>query len=397
MGALEGLRVIETGSLVAGPFCGQLLADHGAEVIKIEPPARRHGPPGGDPMRRWGQGKPLWFSVLARNKKTVTLELSHPRGRELLCRLLRRSDVLIENFRPGTFERWGLGWERLRAENPALVFVRISGFGQTGPYAGRPSSGAIGEAMGGLRALMGWPDRPPVGAGVALGDALVGLFAGLGTLMALHHRQRTGEGQVVDAAVFEAVLALLGSAVPEYTEAGIVRQRGGAAWPGVAPANLYPCADGEVLIEAEQDAEFARLAQAMGAPELARDPRFESHAARAAHRSELDLRIAAWTRPRPMAEVLARLEAADVPAGRLYRVPDMLADPHFAARDALVAVAHPEFPNLWMQAPVPKLSETPGDVRWAGPPLGAFNAEVFRGLLGLSGTELAELERDGVI
>ncbi|MFN7174350.1 MAG: CaiB/BaiF CoA transferase family protein, partial [Thermaurantiacus tibetensis] len=339
MGALEGLRVLEAGTLIAGPFCGQLLADHGAEVIKIEPPPARR--PGGDPMRQWGQGKPVWFPVIARNKKTITLDLSDPRGQALVRRLVRRADIMVENFRPGTLEGWNLGWEALRAENPGLILVRVSGYGQTGPYARRAGFGAIGEAMGGLRALVGEPDRPPARVGISIGDSLAATFACLGALMALHHRHRTGEGQVVDSAIYEAVLAVMESTVPEYTEAGVVRERSGSILPGNAPSNVYPCRDGEILIGANQDGVFRRLCEAMGAPELARDPRYATHAARGANQAELDARIAAWTGGLAVAEALARLEAAGVPAGRLYRVPDMLEDPHFAAREALVAVPHP--------------------------------------------------------
>lgn len=397
MGALDGLRLIETGTLIAGPFCGQLMADHGAEVIKIEPPAGRGGKSGGDPMRQWGQGAPVWFPVIGRNKKTITLDLSRPRGRELLLRLVRRSDFLLENFRPGTYEKWGLGWDVLRAENPGLIFIRVSGFGQTGPYASRAGFGAIGEAMGGLRALTGEPDRPPARVGLSIGDSLAATFACLGALMALHHRHRTGEGQVVDSAIYEAVLAMLESTVPEYTEAGVVRERSGAILPGIAPSNVYPCRDGEVLIGANQDEIFRRLAEAMGEPGLATDPRFSSHAGRGAHQEVLDRRIAEWTAARTMEEVLRAMEEAAVPAGRIYRVPDMLNDPHFAARQALVGVPHPEFANLMMQAVAPRLSETPGEVRWAGAPLGAFNDEVYRGILRLGEDEIGDLVRDGII
>ncbi|WP_448579844.1 CaiB/BaiF CoA transferase family protein [Thermaurantiacus sp.] len=397
MGALDGLRLIETGTLIAGPFCGQLMADHGAEVIKIEPPAGRGGKPGGDPMRQWGQGAPVWFPVIGRNKKTITLDLSRPRGRELLLRLVRRSDFLLENFRPGTYEGWGLGWDVLREANPGLIFIRVSGFGQSGPYAHRAGFGAIGEAMGGLRALTGDPDRPPARVGLSIGDSLAATFACLGALMALHHRHLTGEGQVVDSAIYEAVLAMLESTVPEYTEAGVIRERSGAILPGIAPSNVYPCQDGEVLIGANQDAIFARLAKAMGQPQLASDPRFQSHAARGANQAELDALIARWTREQPLEQVLRTMEEASVPAGRIYRVPDMLNDPHYAARAALVSVPHPDFPNLMMQAVAPRLSETPGEVRWAGPPLGAFNDEIYRGMMGLSGDEISDLRREGII
>jgi crotonobetainyl-CoA:carnitine CoA-transferase CaiB-like acyl-CoA transferase len=396
VGALDGLRLIETGTLIAGPFCGQLMADHGAEVIKIEPPPEPGTPPG-DPIRRWGQGAPVWYPVIGRNKKTITLNLRDPRGAGLLKRLVRRSDFLLENFRPGTFEKWDLGWEALRAENPGLIFIRVSGYGQTGPYAGRAGFGAIGEAMGGLRALTGEPDRPPVRVGLSIGDSLAATFACLGALMALHHRHRTGEGQVVDSAIYESVLAMLESTVPEYTVAGVTRARTGSILPGIAPSNIYPSADGAVLIGANQDAIFARLADAMGEPGLVADPRYATHEARGANQAALDAHIARWTAARTMEDALARLEAKGVPAGRIYRVPDMLEDPHFAAREALVAVAHPDYPGLLMQAVFPKLSATPGAVRWPGPAVGAWNEAIYGGLLGLSTAEMAELAQSGVI
>jgi crotonobetainyl-CoA:carnitine CoA-transferase CaiB-like acyl-CoA transferase len=396
MGALSGLRLIETGTLIAGPFCGQLMADHGAEVIKIEPPAGPDGE-GGDPMRRWGQGAPVWFPVIGRNKKTITLNLRDPRGAEILKRLVRRSDFLLENFRPGTFEKWGLAWETLKAVNPGLIFIRVSGFGQTGPYARRAGFGAIGEAMGGLRALTGEADRPPARVGISIGDSLAASFACMGALMALNHRHRTGEGQVVDSAIYESVLAMLESTVAEYTVAGIQRARSGAILPGIAPSNVYPCADGEVLIGANQDAIFARLAQAMGQPGLAADPRYASHEARGENQAALDALIADWTRPQGVAEVLLKMEAAAVPAGRIYGVADMLADPHFAARASLQPVPHAAFPGMMMQAVAPRLSATPGEIRWAGPPLGAFNDEIYRGLLGFSAAKVATLKQEGVI
>lgn len=390
-GALAGLRVIEMGQLIAGPFCGQLMADHGAEVIKIEAP----GQP--DPMRGWGQGKPVWFPVIGRNKKTITLNLREPQGQELLLRLVRRSDFLVENFRPGTLERWNLGWEQLSAENRGLIMVRVSGYGQTGPYANRAGYGAIGEAMGGMRALNGDPDRPPPRAGISIGDSLAASFACMGALMALHHRHRTGEGQVVDSALYEAVLAMMESTVPEYTEAGVVRQRSGSILPGLAPSNVYPTQDGEILIGANQDSVFARLADTMGEPGMARDPRYAGHAARGARQAELDAFISGWTQTHTTDELLSLLEEKGVPAGRIYTAPDMLADPHFAAREALVKVAHPQFSNLVMQNVVPRLSETPGKVEWAGAPPGHHNVEIYQDLLGMDADEMQELQRLGVI
>jgi crotonobetainyl-CoA:carnitine CoA-transferase CaiB-like acyl-CoA transferase len=401
-GALDGLRLIELGQLIAGPFCGQLMADHGAEVIKIEPPAKPGAPLSaggseGDPMRQWGRGKPLWFPVVARNKKTITLNLRDPRGQDLLKRLVKKSDFLLENFRPGTLEKWGLGYETLSADNPGLIMIRVSGYGQTGPYAPRAGYGSIGEAMGGIRNLAGDPSTPPSRVGLSIGDSLAATFACLGAIMALHHRHRTGEGQVVDSAIYEAVLAMMESTVPEYTEGGFVRERTGSILPGVAPSNVYPCADGDILIGANQNSVFARLAEAMGRPELAKDARYATHNARGENQQELDELIADWTRPQKAADVLAGMEANGVPAGKIYKAPDMLEDPQFAAREALVKVAHPEFRNLVMQNVFPKLSVTPGKVNWPGQPMGAQNDEIYQELLGLSDDDLAGLRSEGVI
>ena len=396
-GALDGLRLIELGQLIAGPFCGQLMADHGADVIKIEPPAKPGEAANGDPMRQWGRAKPLWFPVVARNKKTITLNLRVPEGQAILKRLVAKSDFLLENFRPGTMEKWGLGWEALSAENPGLIMIRVSGFGQTGPYAPRAGYGSIGEAMGGIRNLAGDPSTPPSRVGRSIGDSLAATFACLGAMMALHHRHRTGEGQVVDSAIYEAVLAMMESTVPEYTEAGFIRERTGSILPGVAPSNAYECRDGTIIIGANQNSVWARMAEAMGRPELATDPRYATHMARGERQEELDALISDWTRERTTAEVLALMEAHGVPAGKIYKAPDMLEDPHFQAREALIRVPHPEFANLVMQNVFPKLSATPGEVRWPGQPMGAFNEEIYGGLLGLSSAEQARLAEAGVI
>jgi crotonobetainyl-CoA:carnitine CoA-transferase CaiB-like acyl-CoA transferase len=396
-GALDGLRLIELGQLIAGPFCGQLMADHGAEVIKIEPPHRPGDVAEGDPMRQWGRGKPLWFPVVGRNKKTITLNLRDSRGQELLRKLVKKSDFLLENFRPGTLEKWGLGYDTLSADNPGLIMIRVSGYGQTGPYAPRAGYGSIGEAMGGIRNLAGDPSTPPSRVGLSIGDSLAATFACLGAIMALHHRHRTGQGQVVDSAIYEAVLAMMESTVPEYTEAGFVRERTGSILPGVAPSNAYPCSDGDILIGANQNSVFARLAEAMGRPELAKDPRYATHLARGENQDELDTLISDWTRPQPSADVLDLMETHGVPAGKIYKAPDMLADPHFAAREALVKVAHPDFANLVMQNVFPKLSATPGKVNWPGQPMGAHNHEIYNELLGLSDDDIRGLAQEGVI
>jgi formyl-CoA transferase len=393
---LDDVRVIEMGQLLAGPFCGQLLGDFGAEVIKLEDPDR------GDPMRQWGREKPhgksLWWPVVARNKKSVTCNLRTPQGQDLVRKLVATSDVLLENFRPGTLERWGLSPEQLWEINPRLVITLVTGFGQSGPYAPRAGYGSIGEAMGGIRHVTGEPDRPPSRAGVSLGDSLAATYAALGTLVALHQRERSGRGQVVDSAIYEAVLAMMESLVPEWQVAGYQRERTGPVLPNVSPSNVYPTADGEtVLIAANQDTVFRRLAAAMGRPELADDERYATHGARGSSMEELDDLIGAWTAGQPADALLALLEKHGVPAGRIYRAKDMLADPHFAARESIVRVPHPQFGELAMQNVFPRLSETPGRVRHAGPELGEHNDDVYRGLLKLSDEELEGLRADGVV
>ena len=391
-GPLADIRVLELGQLIAGPFCGQLLGDMGAEIIKLEPPGV------GDAMRDWGRGLPVWWSVIARNKKSATLNLREPRGQQLLRDLVGHADILIENFRPGTMENWNLGYDVLAAINPGLIMVRVSGFGQTGPYAQRAGYGSVGEAMGGIRYLAGDPDRPPVRVGLSIGDSLAATFACVGALAALHHRTNTGVGQVVDSAIYEAVLAMMESTVPEYSEGGLVRERSGAILPKTAPSNVYPTRSGEMIVMgANQDSVFSRLCDAMHRPELARDARFVDHVARGEHQEELDVLISAWTDTLDAEPLLARLTESGVPAGRIYRAPDMLSDPHFIARQSIVDVLHPQFTNLKMQNVFPRMSATQGSVRWPGPPLGAHNDEVYGTLLGLDAATRAGLVRDGII
>ena len=393
MSALSDLRVIELGQLIAGPFCGQLFADFGADVIKVEPPGR------GDPLRQWGrEGFPIWWSVTARGKRTVTVDLREPDGQDIVRRLAAEADVLIENFRPGTMERWNLGYERLSADNPGLVMVRVSGYGQTGPYAARPGYASVGEAMGGLRYVMGEPDRVPSRAGISLGDSLTGTFAAFGALAALRHRDRTGEGQVVDAAIYESVLAVMEGLIGEYAVEGRTRERTGSFLPDIAPSNVYRAADGLLIIAANQDTVWARLARAMGAPELASDPRYASHVARGRNQAELDARIEAWTRTHTVEALETLLLAHSVPHGRLYTARDMLADPHFAAREAIVEVASERFGTLPMQAVAPRLSRTPGRIRWSGPErLGAHTEEVLTELLDLTPEQVARLRSSGIV
>ncbi len=380
------------GQLIAGPFCGQLMGDMGARVIKLEPPGA------GDPMRQWGRGQPVWWEVIARNKQSASVNLRTPEGQDLARRLIATADILIENFRPGTLEGWNLSPESLMADNARLIVVRMSGYGQTGPYAERTSFGLIGEAMGGWRHIVGEPDRPPSRMGVSIGDSLAATYGCLGALSALHERERTGLGQIVDSALYEAVLQVMESLIPEYTIAGMTRERSGAFLPGIAPSNVYACKDGDYLIGANQDGIFRRLCQAMDRPELAGDPRYATHAARGANQAELDNLISAWTRTRDIADIEATLIAHSVPAGRVYRAPEMLEDPHFAAREAIVKIPHPRWGEVAMQNVFPKLSRTPGAVRSIAPQtVGQDNAEIWGGILGLTNEEIGALTAEGVI
>lgn len=401
-GALAGIRVIELGQLIAGPFCGQLLGDMGADVIKVEPPVV-DGPNGksggGDPMRNWGHGEQkLWWEVVARNKKSVSANLRVPAGQEIVRKLVAHADILIENFKPGTIEKWGLGPDALHAINPRLIIVRVSGYGQTGPYSSRAGFGGIGEAMGGWRAIVGDPDRPPSRMGVSIGDSLAATYGCMGALAALHARTRTGKGQVVDSALYEAVLQVMESLVPEYTVSGHVRQRTGSVLEGVAPSNVYQCSDGEYLIGANQDAVFARLCAAMKRPELATDPRYSTHLARGERQRELDDLIEAWTATLTVAEVEALMIEHSVPAGKIYGAADMLADEHFKARDALVEVESPRWGRFTMQNSFPKFSDTPSSIRTLAPQaVGEHNAEIYGELLGLDEQAVADLKAAGAV
>jgi formyl-CoA transferase len=393
---LTGLRVIEMGSLIAGPFCGQVLGDFGAEVIKLEDPKA------GDPMRQWGRTKPKghspWWPVIGRNKKSVTLDLRAAEGRDIARALIARADVVVENFRPGTLEKWGLGYDALAKDNPGLVMARVSGFGQTGPYAHRAGYALIGEAMGGLRHITGEPDRPPARAGISIGDSLAGLNAALGTMMALHARQRSGKGQVVDAAIYESVLTVMENLITEYDLSGYVRERSGAVLPGIAPSNVYPTRGGElVLIGANQDTLFKRLCEVMGRSELAQDERYRDHAARGVNQVQLDATIAGWTVEHDIDALLPLLDAAGVAAGRVYRAPDMLKDPQFIARDSIVEVAHPVFGAVKMQNAFPRLSNTPGGVRWPGPGLGEHTDAVLAQVAGLSAETITGLRARKIV
>jgi crotonobetainyl-CoA:carnitine CoA-transferase CaiB-like acyl-CoA transferase len=399
-GPLSGLRVIELGAFIAGPFCGQLLADLGADVIKVEPPGI------GDPMRQWGidqkSGHSMWWAVIGRNKRSITLDLRRPEAQAIARRLIKTSDSLIENFKPGVLEKWNLDPEELRREHPDLVVARISGFGQVGPYRDRPGFGSVAESMGGLRHLTGDPDRRPIRAGVSIGDSLSGVFAALGVVSALYARQKKGHttngGQTVDVAITDSVLAVLESVIAEYSATKKIRQRSGSILPGVAPSNLYPTGDKSwVLIAANADGLFRKLAEAIGCPELGSDPRFATHQARASQQAELDRIITEWSSIRTRDEILALLCHHGVPSGPLYDAADIANDPHFRERGAVVDVETAEFGPLSMQGVVPKLSQTPGKIRWSGPVLGQHNDEVYRGILGFSGEDLAKLQAEGVI
>jgi crotonobetainyl-CoA:carnitine CoA-transferase CaiB-like acyl-CoA transferase len=391
---LAGMRVIEVGQLLAGPFAGTVLGYFGAEVIKVEPPA------GGDPIRGWRElrnGTSLWWASLARNKKCVTLDLRQPRGRELLADLIAQADVLLENFRPGTMEKWGLGPDVLEARNPGLIYARISGYGQTGPYAPKPGFASVCEAFGGFRYVNGFPGQPPVRPNLSIGDTLAGIHAALGVLLAYIGRQRDGRGQVVDVAIFEAVFNLLEGVIPEYAGNGVIRQPSGSTLTGIVPSNTYRCADDKlIVIGANTNSMFKRLAEAMGEPQMAEDPRFADNAGRVVHQAEVDGAVLRWTRSLPQREALAALDAAEVAAGPIYDARDMFADPQFRARGLFEDVAIDGDP-LSIPAIPPRLARTPGGTQWPGPKVGAHNESVFGELLGLAPETLAGLVRDGVI
>lgn len=392
-GALAGLRVIELGQLIAGPFCGQLLGDMGADVIKVEPPGA------GDPMREWGQGaEKVQWEVIARNKRSVTCNLRVPEGQELVRRLIMTADVVVENFKPGTLEKWGLSPDDLLDAKPSLIVVRMSGYGQDGPYSQRAGFGGIGEAMGGWRYIVGDPDRPPARMGISIGDTLCATYGTMGVLAALHHRGRTGEGQVIDAALYEAVLQVMEGLVPEYDHNGYIRERSGSILPGIAPSNVYACKDGPFMIGANKDGIFVRLAEAMGQPELAKDPRYMTHLARGEHQAELDELINAWTSTLTMDEVEQAMVDHSIPAGRVYTAKDMVADPHFRAREAIVEVETQSRGPIRMQNAFPRLSKTPSGIRRPAPAApGQDNSEVYGSILGIGEEELTTLEAQGVV
>jgi formyl-CoA transferase/succinyl-CoA--D-citramalate CoA-transferase len=394
-GPLDGVRVLELGNFIAGPFAGQLLGDYGAEVIKVEAPGD------GDPMRRWGvcrDGDSLWWPSIARNKRSIVLDLRTDEARRLAADLAAQCDVVLENFRPGQLDKWGLSYDELAARNPKVVLVHVSGFGQTGPLAAQAGFGSVGEAMGGIRHTTGSPDRPPSRAGISLGDALASVFAVIGTLAALLRARETGRGQEVDVAIYEAVAALMESTMADFELAGVTRTRSGSVLPGVAPSNVYPTADGaEVVVAANADNVFARLCTAMGRPELATDPRFATHRGRGDNMTELDELVGAWTATAPCDELLATLEAHGVPAGRIFTAPDMLRDPQYLARDMVRRLTSKQGWEVPMTGVVPRFTETPGSIRRAGPSLGEDTDDVLRELLGLGCDEIASLRSQGAV
>jgi succinyl-CoA---D-citramalate CoA-transferase len=392
---LQDVRVVEMGQLLAGPFCGQLLGDFGADVVKLEPPGV------GDPIRKWGRtqvdGQPLWWPIVGRNKRSVTCDLRTPEGQEIARRLIERADVVVENFRPGTLENWSLDYESLSSANPGLIMVRVSGFGQSGPYRNRPGYGSIGEAMGGLRYVTGHPELAPSRCGISIGDSLTATFACLGALVALHDRERTGRGQVVDAAIFESVLAVMESLIPEWVLGGVRRERTGAQLPGVAPSNAYPTASGDmILIAANADSVFSRLLHAMGHHDLAEDAEFVDHDSRTSRVDDIDRLIGEWTRGQDTADCLKHLEAAGVPAGLIYTAAEMVADPHFAARESITHVSHDRYVDFPMQNVFPRLSASPGGIRWTGATLGEHTDEVLAEA-GFTTSDVAAMRETGVI
>lgn len=396
-GPLAGIKVLELGTLIAGPFAARFLGEFGAEVIKVEDPN------GGDPLRKWRMlypqagGTSLWWAVQARNKKSVTVNLKAPEGKKIVRELAREADIVVENFRPGLLEKLGLGYDVLSAENPGLVMVRLSGYGQSGPYRDRPGFGSIAEAMGGLRHITGFPDLPPPRIGISIGDSIAALHAVIGAMMALHHRQASGgKGQVVDVALYEAVFNMMESVVPEYGVYGAVRERTGAALPGIVPSNTYACKDGQIVIGGNSDPIFKRLMTAIGRSDLANDPALAQNDGRVLRTVEIDEAIGAWLSARTIDEALEVLNGADVPVGRIYSVADMFNDPQYAAREMIQRFKWQGELDIALPNVTPKLSETPGGTRWLGPELGEHTNEVLREL-GYDDEAIADLRERKIV
>jgi formyl-CoA transferase len=396
---LADLKVLELGQLIAGPFAAKIFAEFGAEVIKIEPPD------GGDPLRQWRllhDGTSLWWYVQARNKKSVTANLRSPEGQEIVRRLARDADIVVENFRPGTLEKWGLSYDALAAANPGLILLRLSGFGQTGPYRDQPGFGAVGESMGGMRHVTGFPDRPPVRMNISIGDALAALHGVIGALMALHHRNANGgknggKGQVIDVALYEAVFNMMESLVPDYDLFGEIRGRIGTGLTNIVPSNTYATRDGQsVVIAGNGDSIYKRLMHAIGRDDLGQDPALANNVGRVKRTAEIDGAIGEWALERDLDDIIATLKAADVPHGKIYTAADIVADPHYLARDMIRRMTLPDGTPLKLPGIVPKLSATPGEMEWIGPALGEHTDEVLRGI-GYSGEDIARLRASGAI
>ena len=392
--ALQGVRVIEMGQLIAGPFAGKTLGEFGADVIKIEAPGA------GDPLRNWRliqKGTSVWWQVQSRNKRSIALDLRSPEGQDIARQLIAEADVLIENFRPGTLEDWGMGWEELQKLNPGLVMLRISGYGQTGPYRDMPGFGVIGEAMGGLRHLTAEPGRVPVRVGVSIGDTLAALHGVIGVMMALYHRKvNGGTGQVIDVALHEAVFNVMESLIPEYSAFGAVREAAGSALPGIAPSNAYPCRDGYVLVAGNGDSIFKRLMETIGRSDLGNAPDLANNAGRVKRVAEIDAAIGAWTQTRSIQEVLDALNAARVPVGRVYTAKDIFEDPHYKARDMILTQHTRDGDDIAVPGIVPKLSATPGQIRSSAPHLGDDTDSVLQ-QMGLSADNIATLRQKGIV
>ena len=392
---LEGVKVLELGSLIAGPFAGRLFGEFGAEVIKVEPPKI------GDPLRKWRMMKDdtsLWWYVQSRNKKCITLNLREEEGQNIIKQLAREVDIVIENFKPGTLEKWGIGYEDLKQINPGIIMIRISGYGQDGPYSQKPGFGSIGEAIGGIRYLTGYPDLPPVRTGISIGDSIAAVYAVMSGMMALYHRDtKGGEGQYIDVALYEAIFSLMESMVPEYDQFRYIRERSGNTLPGIAPSNIYLCQDGKyIAIGANGDSIFKRLTQAMNRPDLDSEE-FAHNDGRAQKMEYLDRQIEVWTQTLPMKEVLAILDAYQIPAGPIYNIEDIMSDIHYKARNMIEEVDVENIGNLKMPGIMPKFSRTPGRIKWAGAQLGAHNEEIYKNRLNISDEELKRLEEKGII
>ncbi|MYL40427.1 MULTISPECIES: CaiB/BaiF CoA transferase family protein [Virgibacillus] len=395
--ALEGLRVIELGSLIAGPFAGRLFAEFGADVIKIEPPKK------GDPLREWRymyDGKSLWWSLQARNKKSVTIDLKSADGQELVRKLIDEADIVIANFRPGTLEKWNLGYEQLAKRNPKVIMVLVSGFGQSGPYRDKPGFGSIGESMGGIRYITGYPELPPPRVGISIGDSLAALYSVIGALMAVYHRDVRGtkEGQLIDVALYESVFSLMESLLPEYDKFGVVRKRTGAKLPGITPSNTYPCKDGKyIVIGGNGDSIFQRFMHAIDRADIAEDERFRSNSGRSQYADFLDKAINDWTKQVNLDKALTILDEANVPAGPIYSIEDIVKDPQYMERDMIQTYSLTENDTVKIPGIVPRMSKTPGRTNWLGPDLGTHTVETLRNYLNLTEQEIQDLQDKGII